>query len=189
MKISSRFIILSLSLAAAVSLAQDLAPSSIPDAIKAPATDKLAMTVNARGVQIYECRAKKDDPTQFEWALKAPEAELFDAGGKPVGKHYGGPTWESLDGSKVVGEVKGRFDSPDGSIPWLLLVGQENGRHRCVWKSDEHPAHQHGRRQGAVGWMRRRARRLRNPRELQRDVFVLRGEGIAAVSGNCSRPR
>jgi Protein of unknown function (DUF3455) len=108
-----------------MSQAQDLAPSAIPEVIKAPAGDKLAVTVTAKGVQIYECHAKKDDPTQFEWAFKAPEAELFDASGKKVGKHYGGPTWESLDGSKVIGEVKGKFDSPDGSIPWLLLAAKK----------------------------------------------------------------
>jgi hypothetical protein len=129
MKIQTSFLVLvgcivSLTLESRQLLAQDLAPASIPDAIKAPATDKLVHTYSAKGVQIYECRAKKDDPTQFEWVLKAPEAELFDASGKKVGKHYGGPTWESLDGSKVVGEVKGRFDSPDGSIPWLLLAAK-----------------------------------------------------------------
>ena len=130
MKIPSRLILIPVCVAGFLFgngglFAQDLAPSSIPDSIKAPATDKLAMTVTAKGVQIYECRSKKDDPTQFEWALKAPEADLFDASGKKVGKHYGGPTWESNDGSKVVGEVKGRFDSPDGSIPWLLLAAKK----------------------------------------------------------------
>jgi hypothetical protein len=41
--------------------------------------------------------------------------------GQPAGKHYAGPTWESLDGSLVVGaRVAGA--SPDPSaIPWLLL--------------------------------------------------------------------
>ena len=105
--------------------AQDLAPASIPDAIRAPATEKLAHTFTTKGVQIYECRARKDDPTQFEWALKTPAADLFDGSDKKVGSHYGGPTWESFDGSKVVGEVKGHFDSPDGSIPWLLLSAKK----------------------------------------------------------------
>ena len=127
MKIPSRFLLIvscasGLFFRPAIVLAQDLAPASIPDAIKAPATEKLAHTFAAKGVQIYECRAKKDDPTQFEWALKAPAADLFDASDEKVGRHYTGPTWESFDGSKVVGEVKGRFDSPDGSIPWLLLA-------------------------------------------------------------------
>ena len=41
---------------------------------------------------------------------------------KKIGKHYAGPTWESNDGSKVVGEVKANDDGPDATaIPWLLL--------------------------------------------------------------------
>jgi len=53
---------------------------------------------------------------------KAPEADLFDSNGKKIGKHYAGPTWESNDGSKVIGEVKARDNGPDASaIPWLLL--------------------------------------------------------------------
>jgi len=73
-------------------------------------------------VQIYDCKPNKDDPARFEWVFRAPEAELFDAAGKNIGKHYAGPTWESNDGSKVVGEVKARDNSPDpNAIPWLLL--------------------------------------------------------------------
>jgi hypothetical protein len=48
-----------------------------------------------------------------------------DAAGKRLGKHYAGPTWESLDGSTVVGEVKARDPGPDPqAIPWLLLTAK-----------------------------------------------------------------
>ena len=95
---------------------------AVPEALKAPADQVLAFELQATGVQIYECRALKDDPARFEWAFKAPQADLFDASGLLVGKHYGGPTWESADGSKVVGEVKAKDTSlSSGSIPWLLL--------------------------------------------------------------------
>src|ERR1700722_13005996 len=94
----------------------------VPDSIKVSQTELLSFTPKAKGVQIYECRAKKDDATQYEWALKAPEADLFDGRGEKIGIHYGGPTWESSDGSKVAGEVKGRAPSTDSNaIPWLLL--------------------------------------------------------------------
>jgi hypothetical protein len=64
---------------------------------------------------------------RYEWTLKAPEADLFDETGRKVGKHYAGPTWEALDGSKVVGEVKARDDGPDPkAIPWLLLNAKSN---------------------------------------------------------------
>jgi Protein of unknown function (DUF3455) len=64
---------------------------------------------------------------KFKWVFKAPEADLFDASNKKVGKHYAGPVWESKDGSKVVGEVKAKADSKDKTaIPWLLLAAKSN---------------------------------------------------------------
>jgi len=87
----------------------------VPDTLKPAANESLALIVPAKGVQIYECRAGK-------WVFVAPEAELFDRGGKKIGSHYAGPHWESADGSKIVGAVKQRADAPGaGNIPWLLL--------------------------------------------------------------------
>src|SRR5258705_6041566 len=94
----------------------------VPDNLKVPAGQTLSLVSRATGVQIYECSAGKTDPAKFEWAFKAPEADLFDLSGRKIGKHYAGPTWESDDGSKVAGEVKARDDGPDANaIPWLLL--------------------------------------------------------------------
>ncbi|MDB6015805.1 MAG: hypothetical protein JWR19_294 [Pedosphaera sp.] len=105
---------------------QRLSVPVVPDAIKV--SDTPAFAAYAKGVQIYECRARKNDATQYEWVLKAPEADLFDRRGKKMGHHYGGPTWESSDGSKVVGEVKGREPSKDANaIPWLLLSAKQHG--------------------------------------------------------------
>jgi hypothetical protein len=93
-----------------------------PDGLQPPAGQVLALAVRGTGVQIYECKAAKEDPSQFSWTLKAPEADLKDLSGKSVGKHYAGPTWEAGDGSKVVGEVVAKRDAPDSAaIPWLLL--------------------------------------------------------------------
>ncbi len=94
----------------------------VPEALKVPATQVLSLETQAVGVQIYECKASKSDPKLFEWVFKSPEAELFDSAGKKIGRHYAGPTWESNDGSKVVGEVKAKDNGPDpNAIPWLLL--------------------------------------------------------------------
>ena len=95
---------------------------AISEALRPPAGQVLALEARATGVQIYECKAAKDDPSQFSWTLKAPEANLKDPSGKPVGKHYAGPTWEASDGSKVMGELVAKSDAPAaGAIPWLLL--------------------------------------------------------------------
>ena len=111
-----------IALLAGFSTAQAGTMPEVPEALKVPANQVLSLETQAAGVQIYECKASKDDPTRFEWVFKAPEAELFDSAGKKIGRHYAGPTWESNDGSKVVGEVKAKDNGPDpNAIPWLLL--------------------------------------------------------------------
>src|SRR5467141_5397759 len=93
-----------------------------PENLKVPDGQTLSLVSPATGVQIYVCGATKTEPQRFEWVFKAPEADLFDLSGKKIGKHYAGPTWESNEGSKVVGEVKARDDGPNANaIPWLLL--------------------------------------------------------------------
>ena len=100
-------------------------PQGVPYHLRASATERLALEVDASGVQIYDCKASPADTTKFEWTLRGPEADLFDITGKRIGKHYAGPTWESFDGSKVVGEVKARSDAPDPkAIPWLLMTAK-----------------------------------------------------------------
>jgi Protein of unknown function (DUF3455) len=94
----------------------------IPPPLRVPANALLTLQVHAAGVQIYRCRAAKDDAARVEWALKEPEADLFDHAGNKIGKHYAGPTWEATDGSKVIGEVVARANSPDpNAVAWLLL--------------------------------------------------------------------
>jgi hypothetical protein len=101
---------------------------SVPDKLAAGAGETLKMVVPAKGVQIYECRSRKDQPAAFEWAFVAPEAELYDARGNRIGRHYAGPHWESNDGSRIVGTLKERADAPEaGAIPWLLLSAKSVG--------------------------------------------------------------
>ncbi len=105
--------------------AMTCAAADVPENLKPSADEVLALQVKASGMQKYICRARKSDPSSFEWTFVAPEAELYDMNGKRFGRHYEGPTWESDDGSKVVGEVKARSDAPDANaIPWLLLTAK-----------------------------------------------------------------
>jgi Protein of unknown function (DUF3455) len=100
-------------------------PVAVPQNLAPAANEKYAFALPAKGVQIYECRMVDG---KAGWAFVAPEAELFDTSGKLVGKHYGGPTWESNDGSKIVGTVKQRADAKTANdIPWLLLSAKSTG--------------------------------------------------------------
>ena len=117
-----------LSLVAGCTTSQTPTSVDVPAKLRPGANESLALIVPAKGVQIYECRAKKDRADQYEWTFVAPEADLFDARGAKIGKHYAGPHWESTDGSKILGAVKERADAPrPDAIPWLLLTSKSDG--------------------------------------------------------------
>jgi hypothetical protein len=102
-------------------------PPKVPDVLNVPDNRVLLLKARGEGVQIYECKVPAEATGQFQWVLKAPQADLIIDKGKKIGKHYGGPTWESNDGSKVIGEMQQHVDSPNPSaIPWLLLKAKSN---------------------------------------------------------------
>jgi hypothetical protein len=81
-----------------------------------PEGHRVASRLYAEGVQIYRWDGNV-------WVFVVPEAVLFANARSEgeVGTHYGGPTWESLSGSKVVAAVVDRCTPDPSAIPWLLL--------------------------------------------------------------------
>jgi hypothetical protein len=93
-------------------------PLPLCQSIQAPEGNEVAFHTYAVGVQVYKWNGSA-------WAFVGPVANLYaDAGFRgQVGTHYGGPTWESNSGSRVVGRrVVNTGCTPDANaIPWLLL--------------------------------------------------------------------
>lgn len=92
---------------------------------KSSVTEYGAFELIGKGVQIYECKPKTDDPTKSAWTFKEPKADLFDSQNRKVGTHYAGPTWESdADHSKVVAArlTGGPAPDPAKDIDWLFLA-------------------------------------------------------------------
>jgi len=84
--------------------------------LRVEAGNKVIAHFYAVGVQVYRWNGTA-------WTFVGPEAVLYNADGDEaeMGIHYGGPTWESISGSKVRASVVDRsFPDPD-AIPWLLL--------------------------------------------------------------------
>jgi hypothetical protein len=90
----------------------------VPGDIQVEAGHKVFLSGHAIGVQIYRCNATAGG---FAWGLVAPRANLYDHHGKLIMTHYGGPTWEARDGSKVVGARDGQVTVDSTAIPWLRL--------------------------------------------------------------------
>ncbi len=107
------------SAAVACLYAQDHLPSPLPEILRPPPTQTFLFQAHGTGVQVYTCKGA--------WTLKAPDAELIGADGQALGHHFAGPTWESKDGSRVVGKAVANVASPDSSsIPWLLVTALQH---------------------------------------------------------------
>jgi len=90
--------------------------------VRVPEGSKLSFHVYGIGVQIYRWNGAA-------WEFVAPAADLFaDASGNGfVGKHFGGPTWQTVSGSRVVGSVIDRCTPNASAIAWLKLSATAGG--------------------------------------------------------------
>jgi len=106
---------------AACAMSPKVDNATLPEAVRVPAGHvQSGYTTTSGGQLTYECRAKKDMADQFEWAFVGPVAAL-QMGNQVVGKYYGGPTWESNDGSKVTGKQVAVAPGAAGAIPLQLV--------------------------------------------------------------------
>jgi hypothetical protein len=94
----------------------------LPEGVKVPAGNSVAMQTVGVGEITYECRPKKDMAGQFEWVFIGPDAVLNDRNGMQVGKYFGPPaTWESKDGSRITGTQVAVAPNGAGNIPHQLV--------------------------------------------------------------------
>ena len=116
-----RLVIAALVAAAAVvptaAMAGPAAPD-IPEAIAVTGPHKPYLVAHAEGVQIYGCTAVADG---YAWRLIAPRATLTGENGKVLGSHYGGPRWESRDGSIVAAARDAGTSVDPTAVDWLRL--------------------------------------------------------------------
>jgi hypothetical protein len=107
------------------------AMAQVPAAVDVPGAKTIA-TFQGVGAQIYECKAGSD--SKLAWSFREPIAALIDDG-KTVGRHYGGPTWEDVDGSKVIAKASGNAPgATTADIPWLKLDVTKHTGHGLMSK-------------------------------------------------------
>ena len=100
--------------AATLLITHPASANAVPGAIAVPKGNELYLEAHAVGVQIYSCNGQA-------WTLSGPRADLYDRRGKRIGNHYAGPTWQTKDGSRVVGARVSGVNVDPTAIDWLLL--------------------------------------------------------------------
>jgi len=101
----------------------------VPEALRPAEGEVLLMSLQAEGVQVYECTLTRRATSTYEWVLVEPDAKLYDAHQRQIGWHDAGPAWHAQDGSTIVGTVQQKVSAPvPGAIPWLLLSARSVGK-------------------------------------------------------------
>jgi hypothetical protein len=94
------------------------AAPDVPTDLKVPEGNSVYLVGHAVGVQIYGCTLSSSGTT---WTLLAPRADLYGDNGRLVATHFAGPTWQAIDGSRVVGKREAGVTVDPTAIPWLKL--------------------------------------------------------------------
>jgi hypothetical protein len=89
-------------------------PPVVPGEIQVPEGNKVFLVGHAVGVQIYSCNG-------VVWSSAVPRANLYDDHGKLIITHFAGPTWQAMDGSRVVGLAEKMVTVDRTAIPWVRL--------------------------------------------------------------------
>ena len=96
--------------------------AALPDAVKVPAGNKVALETVGVGEITYECRVKANTTDAFEWVFVGPQADLNSRAGAKLGTYFGPPaTWAAADGSKVTGAQVAVAPAGAGNIPSQLV--------------------------------------------------------------------
>ena len=90
----------------------------VPTELQVPAGNSVFLVGHAVGVQIYGCMATTGGAA---WTLLAPRADLYGDNGRLVATHFGGPTWQAVDGSRVVGKKEAGVTVDPTAVAWLKL--------------------------------------------------------------------
>src|SRR5215213_145412 len=94
---------------------------TVPDAIVVEDGNKVFLVAHAVGVQAYPCVATSSG---YAWGASTPQAKLYDDNGQLIGTHFGGPSWQARDGSKILAQRKDGATVDPTAIPWLLLTAK-----------------------------------------------------------------
>ena len=103
--------------------------------MRVPAGRKVVLDVTGKGVQVYDCKPSAADPNVLTWTFREPAAVLYGHRGRPVGIHFVGPTFESFDGSAVVGARSKSVQPDPTAIPGCCWRPTPTGATACSPRS------------------------------------------------------
>lgn len=95
--------------------------AALPTAVQVPPGHALRLWSLGKGEIRYACRARTGIGGGYAWVSGASAARLYDVYLREIGWAFDGPTWKSVDGSKVIGRALAAVPVGAGHLPLQLL--------------------------------------------------------------------
>ena len=96
--------------------------SALPEGVRVPGGNRVALETVGVGEIAYECRVKANAADAHEWVFVGPKADLNSRGGAKLGTYFGPPaTWAANDGSRITGAQVAVAPNGTGNIPSQLV--------------------------------------------------------------------
>jgi hypothetical protein len=108
--------------AACVSAGAAVDSAALPASVQVPPGHALRLWSIGKGEIRYACRARTGIGGGYAWVSGASAARLYDVYLREIGWAFDGPTWKSVDGSKVIGRALATAPAPAGAGPLPLQL-------------------------------------------------------------------
>ncbi|WP_157268139.1 DUF3455 domain-containing protein [Azohydromonas aeria] len=97
--------------------------AALPASVRVPPGHDLRLWSLAQGEVRWACRKQATAAGGFAWVPGTPVARLYDLYRREIGWSFEGPTWKSVDGSRVIGRSLAVAPAPagEGQLPLQLL--------------------------------------------------------------------
>jgi hypothetical protein len=116
-----------LGLAALPALSAIPAPSGLAPRLAAGADEEPAFMLSARGTNIFQCKARVNEPNTYGWYFVAPDAILYE-GTRAAGGHRAVGQFESdNDRTSVFGVLRATQPGGAENLPWATMRAAPTG--------------------------------------------------------------
>lgn len=102
-------------------------PSGLGRGLRAGADEEPAFVLSARGTNLFQCKARVNEPDAYAWYFVAPEATLYE-GTRVAGSHRAAGQFESDgDRTSVFGVLRATQPGGADNLPWAAMRAVPTG--------------------------------------------------------------
>lgn len=102
-------------------------PTGLARQLRAGADEEVVFVLSGNGVNLFQCKARINEPNAYSWFFVAPEVTLYE-GTRAAGRHtaVGQFDWDN-DRTSVVGMLRATQPAGPDNLPWAAMRAVPTG--------------------------------------------------------------